>query len=360
MSEQKKTLKYSQNYNDKTFKEEIEFVIKSEEFDTFFQKAYAEIAKNASAKGFRKGKVPQNIVLTNYYPQIADRAVELAVVDHLARIDNIEPKPLEPFIIQSIDYIECENKEKKDIKIIVSYLPTPSVKIVDVDKIKIESKKAKKATEEEVENEIKNIWFSYAQKLDPNTKQEDYSKDKITQEFLTNSGINKENPEIKSVEDLKKFVENYINETYKRSSEMDLEEEIRKELIKLSDFSKVDGIIERELSKRVETYLEKFRQIGMNPEEYLQKSNINIDDLKKEWREKAEEDVKFEILLQEYGKANGIAPTEEEIQSEISKLDNETKKMYNFDEDRLRKLITYYFINNKSYMELMDKVKKTK
>lgn len=352
MSKAEKTFKYTQSYNKTSFREELEFAIDSADLSKFFQKALDEITKIASAPGFRKGKVPKNIVLTNYYSQIANKALEFAVIDYLSRIDNLDPIPIEPFTIQSIEEIE-----NGSLKVVVSYLPMPSVKLGDFSKLPVKKPEAKLATKEEVDQELKNIWFFYAQKKDPQVNKDDYSEEKFTKEFFAESGITKDNPNINSYEKLRKFVEDYINNTYIQIAEADYENMIKKELINACDYFKIDGVIERELSKRVESYLNKFRQIGIDPYEYLKKSNLNLEELKQEWRKQIEQDIKFEILLQEYGVQNNITPTEEEILKELSKVDNDTKKMYNFDEERIRNLVRYRLINIKSYQELVDKIK---
>lgn len=344
-----------QSFNKETFLEEIEFIVPKADFDEYFQKSLTEIAKSASAPGFRKGKVPKNVVLANKYNQIADRAVELAINDAVTNIGDLEPKPLEPFHVKSID--PATDDKNGDLKVVLTYLPLPDVKLPDFDKIKVEKPESKKATKEEVEQELTNIWFAYAQKLNPEVKKEDFKKDLITEEFLKDSGIMTENEDINSLEALEKFIEEFINRTYEQSTMVDYDEKIKDAIVKSAKFEKVEAIIKREVEKRAENYLSKFKEIGMDPVEYLQKNNVKIEDLKADWETQSDRDVKFELVLQEYGKVNKIEPTEEEIQSELSKLDPETKKNYNNDEDRLRSLINYYYVNNKSYIDLFEKIR---
>ncbi len=95
----------------------------------------------------------------------------------------------------------------------------------------------------------------------------------------------------------------------------------------------------------------------MNADEYMEKNNLKAEDLKAEWRPQAETDVKFELILQKYGEANKIEPTEEDYAQNLASLDDQTRKMYNNDEERLKGLIRYYYINQRSYIEILDKVK---
>lgn len=347
--------KISQTYNTETYLEEIEIIVPKDEFDKYFEVALEKVRKTTTAPGFRKGTVPRNVVLANRYNQIADASVEIVVNEAIKDLDNLDPKPLEPFVVKSISSVSED--ANSDLKIILTYLPMPKVELADISKIKVEKKEAKKTDAEEIAKEIQNIWFAYAQKLDPETKKEDYAKEKIDSEFLEKSGITAENPDIKSFEDLEKFIEEYINRTYEQSANIDLDNAIRDEIIKESKYTKIDALVNRELEKRVENYLSRFKEIGMDPKEYLEKNNVNLDDLKKEWKEQAEKDVKFEMILQEYGRQKEIKPSEEEIVSELSKLDPQTRKTYDNDEERLRSLISYYFVNNKAYVELFNLVR---
>lgn len=352
----KNNYKFTQKYNSETYLEEIEVITSKDQLDKFFQKALTEITKVASAPGFRKGRVPTNVVMANRYNEIADRSIELLVSDALKEKGEIKPTPLDIISIISVRNIS-EDKES-DIAITLGYLPFPEVKLPNLESIKIKKTDSKKTNKEEVEKEIENVWFSYAGQKDPNIKKEDFKKELINDEFIKESGIINDDSNIKSYEDLYTFIEDYINKTYERSSEIDWENQILSEMVKSSEFTHSEGILAKELDRRIENYLGKFKEIGVDPEEYLKKNNVNLDDLKKEWSEKADHDVKLELVLQSYGHENHIHPSEEEMQSELSKLDQNTKKMYNFDEDRLRNLVNYYYVNNKSYIDLVSKIKK--
>lgn len=346
-----------QTYNKETFLEEIELLVPKEDFDKYFEKALVAVTKTSTAPGFRKGKVPKNVVLANRYNEIADRAVELVVNDAILNLGDLDPKPLEHFHVKSID--SAAEDANADLKITLTYLPLPKVELPDFSKIKVAKAESRKATKEEVDKELENIWFAYAGKMNPEVKKEDFAKDKITKEFLDESGMSKENPELTSLESLEKFIEEFINRTYEQSAMVETDEKIKEAIVEAAKFEKVDGIVEREVEKRVDNYLGKFREIGMDPAEYLEKNNIKIDDLRKDWQTQSAKDVKFELVLQEYGRIKEIKPTEEEVQAELSKLDPETKKSYNNDEDRLRSLINYYYINNKSYVDLFEQIRET-
>ncbi len=347
--------KTTQSYNSETFLEEIEVLVPKNEFDKYFENALSQVMKTASAPGFRKGNVPKNVVLANRYNQIADLSVQLVVNDAIKDMGEVSPKPLDLFQVKSIN--SASENADSDLKIVLTYLPMPEVKLPDYKTVKVTKPEPKKTTTEEVEQELKNIWFSYVQKYNPEAKKEDYSKEKFDAEFFEKSGIKAENSDLDSYEKLEKFVEDFINKTYEQSALVDWDNAIKEELIQKGEYQRIEGLVNREVEKRVENYLAKFKEIGMDPAEYLSKSNVNLDDLKKDWKEQSEKDVKFELILQEFGKQNNITPSDEELEAELSKLDPQTKKAYNYDEDRLKNLITYYYINNKAYLALFKEIR---
>jgi FKBP-type peptidyl-prolyl cis-trans isomerase (trigger factor) len=344
-------IKYSQSYDKETHLEQIECILPKGHFDTNFKEAVTLISQDASAPGFRKGNVPENVVLTKYTKEISDKAIALSIDEAVKNIGEISPRPLEPLHILSV------TEDEGALKIIFTYVPMPTVTLPDFTKIKVAKKDPKQVTEEEINNEIRNIWFHYAKELDKDLKKEDFSEDKIDEKFFEKTSIKKDNPEIKNFADLKDMIGKFIQNTYEKEAEIDWEKAIRTEIVKAAKFEKVEALIERELEKRVENYKDRFRQIGMDPEEYLTKNNVNLEDLKKDWKVAAEQDVKFEIVLQKSGEENKFQPTEEEINEEIKRLDPQTKKQYKNDPSVLKSLIVYYYINQKAYNNIFDAIR---
>jgi trigger factor len=157
---------------------------------------------------------------------------------------------------------------------------------------------------------------------------------------------------------MKTFIRNYINDTYVRDSNITWENKVQEELINKTRFEKVEALVEKELQKRIDNYKSKFSQIGMNADDYLEKSNITEESLRNEWKPQAEKDVKLEILLQSYGVAKNIEPTAEEIEENLKGIDQQTRTAYNNDEAQLKALIRYYYINQKAYIDIVDTVRK--
>lgn len=342
---------YTQTYNSEKKREELDFTIPSKDFETYTQKALKQIAAETTVPGFRKGKAPEGQVLRLKYNEISEKAVNIAINEALQSIEKLDPQPLDQLEVSKILF-----NEANDLQVTLSYIPTPSVVLGDITKVKAPSVEAQKATNEEVEKEMANLWFFYAKKSNPEIKKEDFSVDKLDEGFFNNEELKKDYPDITSVESLQKFLEDYINATYEAQAKTAYENEIVNEVIKVATFDKVDPLIDKELERRVENYKARFSSIGMNADEYMSKNNLSDEDLKKDWKEQAERDVKLELVLQKYGQEHNIEPTEEEVHAQIEQLDENTKKMYAGNHASIHALVRYYYINQKAYTELVDAV----
>jgi len=346
-------IKTNQKYNPETHLEEIECEVSKATFDKNFEKAIKLVAQNASAPGFRKGKVPKAVLLRNSFEAISDKAINLCIDDCVKSLSELKPRPLEPLNVTSLKQTEGEN-----LSFTLSYLPTPSVEITDISKIAIKKVEPKQTDDAEVEKELANIWYYYSHKKNNETKREDFSIEKVDSDFFTTTDIATDYPGIKSAEELKDMLRTYINQTYERDAAMSWERLVQDEIIKSAKYTKAEGLIDKELNKRLENYKAKFTQIGMNADEYMEKNKLSGDELKKEWAPAAERDVKLEIFLQTYGQEKKIEPTSEDIKANMQQLDPQTRNAYGNDENTLRSLIRYYFINQKAYEDIITIVRK--
>src|SRR5687767_13104420 len=120
-------IQFSQNFNTSTFKEEINVTYPKDRFEKNFQKAFATFKKTAVAPGFRKGNVPENVVLSKYMQDINNKALSYCIEDSVKTLGVVEPKPAEPLNIEKI-----EQEETGDLKFFITYLPMPEVTLSDM------------------------------------------------------------------------------------------------------------------------------------------------------------------------------------------------------------------------------------
>lgn len=124
--------------------------ISPEEFEKGVKKAYLQTRSRFSIPGFRKGKVPRQIIELNYGPEIfyEDALNEVLSDNYEKAIDELE---LEPVDRPHIDVDEIKKSEPVIVKIHVDV--KPEVTLGDYSTIEIEEVKYE-VTDEMIDNEV--------------------------------------------------------------------------------------------------------------------------------------------------------------------------------------------------------------
>lgn len=131
----------------------LEFTVTQEEFEKSINKAYLKIRGKINIPGFRKGKAPKKIIEARYGKNIFyEDALDIAIPDAYSKA--IEENKLDVIDQPKIDIKEFE--EEKDIIITAEVEVMPEVELCEYKGIEVE-KVEYNVTDEDVENEIKNI-----------------------------------------------------------------------------------------------------------------------------------------------------------------------------------------------------------
>ncbi|MEO1927116.1 MAG: trigger factor [Nautiliaceae bacterium] len=137
----------------------IKATIENQELETKKEKIAKEIAKKVKIQGFRPGKVPVKVVKKMYADQIEQDAISEAireVLDKGLKELNISEMIAEP---------EVTKFDKKDdkIEVEIKVYTRPEIEIGDEYKECVPEVEIPSVTEEEIEEELKNIAKSFAQ-----------------------------------------------------------------------------------------------------------------------------------------------------------------------------------------------------
>ncbi len=137
----------------------IKATIENQELETKKEKIAKEIAKKVKIQGFRPGKVPVKVVKKMYADQIEQDAISEAireVLDKGLKELNISEMIAEP---------EVTKFDKKDdkIEVEIKVYTRPEIEIGDEYKECVPEVEIPGVTEEEIEEELKNIAKSFAQ-----------------------------------------------------------------------------------------------------------------------------------------------------------------------------------------------------
>ncbi len=79
-------------------------------------------------------------------------------------------------------------------------------------------------------------------------------------------------------------------------------------------------IIEREVSRLLSQMIDEIKMLGMTLEQYLESKKITGEDMRKEYRNRAERDIKLEFFLRKVAEVEKITVNEEDIANAIGKI----------------------------------------
>ena len=127
------------------------------------EKALKEVSKNISVPGFRKGKVPREMVKKNYAAHIEDQADNLFLqkaLEHALLLSELRPlnyRNVKPKI---------ESKTKDSAKVTFEFETYPVVPEINLDKIKLKKVEIEDIDQERID-EVIDVMRTYRAKWNP-------------------------------------------------------------------------------------------------------------------------------------------------------------------------------------------------
>ena len=313
---------------------EIEGEIAAEAFETYFKEALKRLGANLEIDGFRKGKVPENVLLANIAEiKILEEMAELALGEHYPKI--IEDEKLDIIGRPEISIIKLARKNPLGFKIKTAVLP--EIKLSDYKKAAKEilskitdAEKDIAVSEEDLENTIMDIRKSRAPKkhikegIDEKSSSTEDSKEakeelpkeipEFDDEFVRSLGPFKDIADFKTK----------LKENIKLEKENALKEKTRLKIIeKVIDESTMELpeiLVGVELDKILYRMESDITQMGLKFEDYLKHLNKTVEDLKKEFRTDAVKKAKLGLILNEIAKVEKILADEEQVVKEVGHI----------------------------------------
>ncbi|MBU0998914.1 hypothetical protein KKG24_01205 [Patescibacteria group bacterium] len=347
---------------------EIEGEIDSEIFESYFTKALKKLGDNLKLDGFRKGKVPESVLISKI-PEIniLEEMAEMALSEHYPKI--IAEKKIDAISRPEISILKLARKNPLGFKIKTAVLP--EIKLADYKKAaqKIISEitdKEKNITvsEEDLENTIMDIRKSRAPKKHV---AEHIHKEGEEHKHGEESASTKSSDEIK--EELPEFNDAFVQalgpfkdiadfkiklkENIKLEKENELKEKTRlkiiEKIIEESILEVPEILVEIELDKILYRMESDIAQMGLKFEDYLKHLNKTKEDLRKEFRNDAEKKAKLALLLNEIAKTEKIIANEAEVAKEVASILEHYKEA---DPERARMHVENVLVNEKIFQFL--------
>lgn len=306
--------------------------------------AIKNIGQNMELPGFRKGYVPENILLKNI-PESAvlEEMAELAMPKAYLKI--MEDNKIDAIGRPEISITKLAPGNPLGFKIKTAVLPQfklPDYKSIAAAENKNKGGKAEVA-EEEIEKTIAQIRKMRSGHKDHDHEVEEKDLPPLNDEFVKSLG------NFADVEDFKtKLKENIRLEKENKEKEKQ-RIKIIEALLNKTDIELPRILIESELDKMIHQLRSDIETSGLKFEDYLVHLKKTEEDMRKEWDKEAEKRAKFELILNSIGEAEKIKIEDNILEAEVKKV----LEMYkDADPVRARDYVGHVLKNEKIFLLL--------
>ncbi len=296
---------------------EIKVTIPAETFESHREKAIKNIQKEFEMPGFRKGQVPEKILLANIS--------EMVILEDMAEmaISEAYPKILEEHKIDAIGrpnvmITKLGKGSTLECKIHTSVMP--EVKLGDYKKIAAKNNKGGETvavTDEEVEKVITDLRKVRAKEnqnpdeLGEKVEIKDEDLPEVNEEFAKSFGA------FETVDALKEKIKENLTLEKDSAAKEKIRLATMEAIIADSTIEVPEILINAELDKMMFRLGEDIKQVGLTFEGYLKHLNKTEADLRAEFTPDAEKRAKLELAIFNIAETENLKPTEEEIQKEV-------------------------------------------
>lgn len=334
---------------------EIEGSLEADAFEVYFNKALKRIGENLEIDGFRKGKVPENVLLSKIpEAQILNEMAEMALSENYPKI--LEENKIDAISYPEISITKIARKNPLEFKIKTAIMP--EIKLPDYKEIAKktlsgikEEEKVTDVTEKELEDTITDIRKSRAQKKHIKEAAKEHIHEHKEGETCDHDHENNENlaksskagspdTSLEASRELPEFNDEFVQaigpfkditdfkdklkENIKLEKENLLKEKTRLKIVeKIIDEMKIELpeiLVKVELDKILYRMESDITQMGLKFEDYLKHLNKTVEDLRKEFRTDAEKKAKLALALNKIAEEEKITADPEQVAKEVAMI----------------------------------------
>ncbi|MDX1608237.1 MAG: trigger factor [Candidatus Spechtbacterales bacterium] len=335
---------------------ELKFELENEDMDKYLDKAANRLSKEMKVKGFRDGKVPREVVESSVGKEkVWQEAANDAIQD--SYWNELDKKNIEPIGMPKINVTKLVPGSNLEFTATVPVMPE-----LDLPDYKQIAQKTLGKEQKDVEVEEKEVDASLKWLQRSRTQADDGGEVKEEEDIEFNDEFAQSLGDFKNMEELRSS----IKEGIKAEKEKQEKERVRLLILehvreKTKDLKIPDLLVDQELDKMEEEFANQISRSGMTMEQYFEQAKTNREDVRKGWREKAEERVATGILLRAIADEENIEADPDEVEKEANKyllqFGSIEEAQKNIDPNRLKSYISG-IIRNEKVFELLEGNKK--
>ncbi len=301
---------------------ELEGEIDAEAFEGYYGKALKKIGENLEVDGFRKGKVPESIILSKVPEMnILNEMAQLAISEAYPKI--LDENKIDAISRPEITITKLARKNPLGFKIKTAVLPEikmPDYKAIakkTISEVTDEDKNTN-VTDEELEKTILDIQKSRALKVEKKEGEEIKELEpeipELNDEFVKGLGP------FKNVEDFK----TKLRENIKLEKENMVKEKTRikiiEKIIEKSEMEVPEILVEIEVNKIMARMEADIAQMGLKFDDYLKHLKKTVEEIRKDFRKDGEQRAKLSLVLAKIAEMENIKADDEAIANEVAHI----------------------------------------
>ncbi len=272
---------------------EITGSVPSAEFATFRKQALENINNQVNIDGFRKGKVPEAILISKVGDAvILEEMAELAISKAYPEI--LTSEKIDAIGRPDIAVTKLAADNPLEFKIVTTVVP--EFKICNYTKLAKEENKKPLETFEVTDKEVEE------------------AVEKIKKSHADHEGHDHDSPEAKE-----KIKEYLVQDKQMRAVEKK-RIAISDAMLDATEIELPDLMIESE-TKRIEAqFVDDIKRMGVTLEDYLKHTKKTIEDLRTEWKPHAEKKAKLQLIINKIAQEEKIVVDPKDIEAEVKHI----------------------------------------
>lgn len=327
-------------------KDTIQFkiTIPKEEFDKEYKAILKKELEDTDIKGFRKGKVPGDLVEPHVGHTLKLQAIEKLIPQYLEKaLIKEEILPIAPPA-----YKEFPNFEKDaDLEFTMNITVMPEFKMGNLKKLEIKGEEVS-VSKKEVDEALERL------QQNQKTKAKEIN-DAWAKEIIKLLRLD----DVKDLNGLRKHIKDTILSQKEHIMHHKLEDDALKEAIKLSNIEIPQPAIDYEASERERAFITDMQQKGIDIDQFLKANNITLDKMREMWKEDAKQALQTDVFLRLYSDERKVEVTDKDLEKKIELIKKSAPEKTDpsiFKDARWKEYIRSVEQKEKAFHQFLDEV----
>ncbi|KKR29832.1 MAG: Trigger factor [Candidatus Woesebacteria bacterium GW2011_GWA1_39_8] len=290
------------------------------------KKALGLFTNSLEISGFRKGHVPENVVIEKVGEAgLLEEAVNILIKEHFPKI--VEQEKLDILGQPKISITKLALGNPVEFKAVFAVMP--EIELPDYRKIAASSQKSvareePKAEEKEIEDVLLQIrknkaHFDY-HKNNPEDKGHNHTEIKDEDLPPLDDELAKEAGNFKDLNELKEKVRQNIIEEKKIRNTEKKRAAIMEGLVKNTKIDLPEILVASETEKSLAQMKNDVERMGGKFEDYLSHAKKSEEDLKKDLKESSEKKAKIQLIFNKIAEVEKLEPNKEILENEVKQI----------------------------------------